>query len=194
MNRNPVFFSVGILLASFLLVEARAQSRASGGNRSSATRKTRAKRPSGSNVRANFLKNYAPRVAGLPTIAGSGGSAKSGITANPLEASRKDPASFQKKRKVPSAVVPKPKKPSKPQVMTPVPARPGHARKDRAFVNGLTPQNSIYLGHEGSSIRKVPDHRAALAKLAAPTKSKQTHPPSRSFSTRATKPHRTAAK
>lgn len=197
MNRNSILFSAGILSASFLLVDACAQAQATGGNRSSNQKSGQTRRPSGSNIRAEFLKNYVPPVQGLPGFGGGGGggggSMKGTPTPSPLGAGHKEPSSYQRKPRAPrSAGAPKSKKPGKPKVMAAVPARPGHARDDRTFVNGLTPQHSRYLGHEGSRVRREPDQRAALAKLAAP--SRKPRPARRYLSPNPSGPRRPAAK
>jgi hypothetical protein len=191
MNRMSVCLLVGILLEPSLLVEARAQSRAAAGVRSSRRPSSTAKRPSGSYIRSNFLNRYLPPVAGLQGFGNSGGgSARSKSTPSPLGASHQDPSIYQKKRRVPAAHVPKAKSSRKPKVMVAAPARPGHSRNDRKFSNGLTPQSSLYLGTEGSSVQQEPDRRAAMAKSAAPVKSKKTHIPGRSFSTSSNPPDR----
>jgi len=195
MSRNSILFSAGILSAAFLLVAAHAQAQATGGSRSSNQKSGQTRRPSGSNIRAEFLKNYVPPVQGLPGVGGGGGggSIKGTPTPSPLEAGHKEPSSYQRKPRAPrSGGTPKAKKPGKPKVMAAVPARPGHARKDRAFVNGLTSQESRYLGHEGSSVRREPDERAALAKLAAP--SRKPRPARRYLSPNSPGPRRPAAK
>lgn len=196
MNRNYVFLPVGLLLAFFSIVDAHAQTPTTGANRSSNLKSSQTRRPSGSSIRSEFLKTYVPPVPGLPGVGGtSGGSSIKGTpTPSPLGASHKEPSSYQRKPKAPrSGGTSKAKKPGKPKVMAAVPARPGDVRKDRTFVNGMTPQHSRYLGHEGSSVRREPDQRAALAKLAAP--SRKPRPARRSLSSsQPTSPRPAAAK
>jgi len=199
MNRKSVFFPIGFLLASPLLVDARAQSQATVGDRSTRSRSSPTDRPSRTGVRSEFLKTYAPKVPGLPGFGsgsggGGGGSMKGTRTPSPLQAGHKDPSSYQRKPRAPRLDVPKPRKGGKARAMAAAPARPGHARHDRTYVNGLTPQHSLYLGNEGSSIRREPDSRAALAKLSASSKSKSRKAAGRPLSSNARKPRGASAR
>ena len=146
-----------MVVAAFLSMEGTSRAQ-----KSDATPK-KIKRPSNLSSAAEYLQQHGS--TGQENRLGGGGGATN--YTDPLSRSRDDPNYYVNKRRPPPTLGTKKRQPpSKPRIMSALPS--DNVRKDRSFVNGITPQHSLYTGTEGSRYQREPDARAARARAVRP--------------------------